>query len=540
MISEAFLQHLGIILVGATMMLLLARMIRLPAIVAYLLAGIVIGPLTGWVVVTDATGLITETGIVLLLFLVGLELTFEKIREVGKVALIVGAAQVALCVVGGAAVSFLLGMRGGSLWIFGFALAFSSTVVAVKMLVSRGESHTVFGKIAVGVLLVQDVVVVLLLTVIAALGEDSGGGSAALAGKIAMALGGMIFLLVAVLAVARFLLVRPFAWASRSPETLFILSLCWCFVVVMATHWLHLSHEIGAFIAGVSLAQLPYNHDLQRRVQPLINFFVAVFFVTLGVGLHFQAEAVFWLKAILLSIFVLVGKLIIITAIVRRLRYDRRTAFFSALMLSQISEFSFILAGVASRAGLLESSASSLLGVIGLITIAVSAMAMIHKETLFRRFIQKASDDTSEVEEQSASRLKDHVVVVGANTLGRELTNRLCARGETVVTIDIDPGKLAGLPCTTLLGDASMLPVLEEAGYRNAKLLVSTLHIAPVNDLLAYRCKLAGTMSSVHAFDLKGVDNLLEMDVSYLIVPKVDGIKRQNHLLEEMEILSKA
>lgn len=550
MVNPALLEHLGLIIISAAVFLCLTRRLGVPAIVVYLFAGLIIGPWTGLLNETPDTDLITEAGIVLLLFLVGLELTFERIRGVGKVAVIAGSSQMAITVLGGAGICFLLGFRGSAVWILGFAVAFSSTVVAVKMLVSHGQSHALFGQIAIGILLVQDIVVVLLLTVIGALGNDiDGGGSKELISGMALALGGMLGLLIVVLVVAKYVLPKPLAWAARSPETLFIFSLCWCFLVVLATHALHLSHEIGAFIAGVSLAQLPYNHDLQRRVQPLMNFFVAVFFVTLGIGMQFQAEIGFWFQALLLSFFVLAGKVIIITTIIVKMRYRLKTAFFAGVTLSQISEFSFILAAVAWRAGLLDEAASSLLGVVGLITITTSSVAMANKERLFRaaenagwfRLLGPTSPEDPSISGQSELKPppRDHTVIVGMNTLGRELVRRLTARGEMVIAVDTDPEKLAGLPCETLLGDASMLPVLEEAGFEQARLLISTLHIAPANELLAYRCREANTPCSIHAFDLNGLNNLLDMDVAYLIVPKVDGIKRQNAVLKEMGFLAK-
>lgn len=553
MVNQAFLQHLGIMVLGAAAAICIGRRLGLPTIVAYLIAGLLIGPVLGIIDrTTHATDLITETGIVLLLFLVGLELTFDKIREVGKVALIAGSAQVLLTALGGVAVSWLLGFRGSSVTIMGFALAFSSTVVVVKMLVSRSESHTVFGQIAVGVLLVQDVVVVLLLTVLGAIGAQAGTLDAmTLAHSVGIAIGGMMALLAVVLVTARFVLPRPMAWAARSPETLFMMSLCWCFIIVMATHVLHLSHEIGAFIAGVSLAQLPYAHDLQRRVQPLINFFVAIFFVTLGFAIRFQWDLAFWVQAMALSVFVLLGKFLLILIIVNRLRFSRKTAFYAALMLSQISEFSFILAGAASRAGLFETSAGSLLGVVGLITISLSSVAMARKEAfylfferhrLFDRLLGPSLEKVNAASSADDSTLhpaqSGHTIIVGMNTLGRELARRLVQRGETVIGIDNDPGKLEGLPCQTLLGDASMLPVLQEAHLADARLLVSTLHIPPLNDVLAYRCRVENVSCSIHAHDLGALSNLLEMKVEYIMVPKVDGLKRQSALLDELDILS--
>ena len=151
-------------------------------------------------------------------------------------------------------------------------------VVVVKLLEEKGELESLYGRIGVGVLLVQDLVVIMLLTFLAGM---SGAGEAMDAGTIGLGLlkafGGMAVLLVVALVASKYILPKPFKWAARSPEVLLVWALSWCFLMVFGAHAFHLSLEIGAFLAGMSLAQLPYNEDLRRRVHPLMNFFVAVF-----------------------------------------------------------------------------------------------------------------------------------------------------------------------------------------------------------------------------------------------------------------------
>ncbi len=543
MLDEAFLFSLGLIVSAAAVISLFASRIGVPSIVSYLIAGILLGPVTHLVEDANTIKIISETGIVLLLFLVGLELTFEKIRNMGKLAVGLGSSQVLVTVIAGYGVCRLLGYEGSEAWIVAAALMLSSTVVVVKTLVERKETESIPGRAAVGVLLIQDLVVIILLTLISALGSQQEDVS--LAGSIAKALGGMVLLLVVVLGLSR-VLTKPFdRWATRYPEMQFIWSLSWCFLVVMATHWLHLSHEIGAFVAGVSLAQMPHSHDLQRRVQPLMNFFVAVFFVSLGIAIKGSWESTFIIHVVVLSLFVLFGKFLIIFALASLLKFRSKHAFTTALLMTQISEFSFIFATLAAVRGFLDWGVASLLGVVGLVTILISALAMANRAALYRLwcrtpFYRKSHEDpVEELPTPEGGRLRHHVIIVGANTLGSELARRLHARGEPVIVIDIDATKLRALPCPTLTGDAATRVVLEEAGFEHARVLVSTLHIEATNDLLAYRCKAAGIPSSIHAVDMNYVNNLLEMDVRYLMVPKVDGIKQQNEKLKEMGFLGK-
>jgi Kef-type K+ transport system membrane component KefB len=547
MTDPHYLQSLGTILVSAAILVMVGRLIRMPAIVVYLLTGILIGPVFGWVQMDPSLTLISEAGIALLLFLVGLELSFAKIRDVGKVAIAAGLGQVIFTAAGGYALCWLLGFPPMEALFLATALTFSSTVVVVKLLDEKGELNSLYGRIAVGIFLVQDLVVILILTFLAGIkgGEEMDTQNIIIG--LAKAFGGMALLLILALLASRYLLPRPFRWAARSPEMLFVWALSWCFLLVLAAHAFGLSLEVGAFLAGLSLAQLPYNDDLRRRVHPLMNLFIAVFFVSLGVRMDASGAAQNIWPTVILSLFVLIGNPLIFILIITRMGYSKRTSFFTSVTVAQISEFSFIFAGMGLSRGLIGADILSITALVGITTIAISSYMILYSQPLFAfcekigllnaRFLGSTSTDDEPQSATHHENLSGHIIVVGMNTLGITLATRLHQLGETVLAIDTDPTKLEKLPCKSLLGSAEYLSVLQEANLESAKLLVSALRIEDANDLLAYRCQSAGIRCAINVVDLSVIDNLMDLDASYLMIPKVDGVKAQSRLLKEMEVI---
>ncbi|MEI6071494.1 MAG: cation:proton antiporter [Verrucomicrobiae bacterium] len=533
--------NLGWMILGAALFGVLARMVRLPSIVGYLVAGLLLGPATGAIVLTPAINEISDMGIVLLLFLVGLELTIARIRDVGKVAVAGGLAQIALTGAGGYALCHVLGFGALESLFLAFALTISSTVVVVKVLTDKGELDSLHGRIAVGIFLIQDLVVLVALTLLSGFSPRQGLDIAGVAANLLKALGGMAVLLGGVLAASRHALPRPFAWASGSQATLFIWSLGWCFLVVAAARFGNLSVELGAFFAGLSLAQLPYTHDLQHRIKPLMSLFVAVFFVSLGVRMAPGEIGSVIGTALVLSAFVLAGKAVIFLTIISRFGYGERTGFQASVAIAQISEFSFILVGAAAASGLVGGRVVTVTALVGIITIAVSSYMILYSGPLYRlchrlgilRIFQAPQNEDGGPE----MALPGQVIVIGMNTLGRRIAETLHRRGEIVLAIDTDPRKLRGLPCRTLHGNIEYRAVLEEQGFAHAKLVVSALQIEDTNDLLAYRCKEAGVPCCIHAVDLSVMENLLAHDVAYFMLPKVDAVKYQSALLRERGLL---
>ena len=530
--EEGLVEHLGWIVIAGLVVVLLAERIKVPSIVAYIVAGLLLGPALGIIEVTHAIDLIAEFGIALLLFLVGLELSLDKIKDVGKVAVLAGLGQVVFTAAGGLGLSLLLGFEMMEAVFLAVALTFSSTVVVVKLLDQKGDLDSLYGRIAVGIFLVQDMVVIAALTILAGLAaSDEDPEPVTMAIDIGVAFVGTAGLLVVALVAARWLLPKPFEWAARRPDTLFIWSLCWCFLFVFSSEAMELSLEIGAFLAGLSLAQLPYNYDLRRRVHPLMNFFIAVFFVTLGLQMELEAALNYMGPSLALALFVLIGNPLIFMIIITRSGYDEETSFSTSVTVAQISEFSFIFATMGLTAGLIGEDILSIVALVGLVTIAVSSYMILYTEPLYK-WVKKVGllkvfgaegRDKPEVEPGRTN----HVIIVGMNALGRSLVHRLCERGEQVVAIDTDTSKLAGLPCETLLGNAMYKSVIDAAHLKNAKLLISTLHIDDTNRLLAYRGRQAGVPTAIHAFDESIVDDLKRLDVERLIEPRKDGVKRE-------------
>jgi len=542
-LDESFIRSLGLIVVFGTTGALLVRLIKLPMLVGFLLAGLFLGPISGLVEVSESLHLITEAGIILLLFLVGLELHIDKIKTVGIRALFVGLGQVLLTVIATFALCGLLGIQGKEALFLAIAITLSSTVVVVKMLADSGETQTTFGKTALAVLLIQDLVVVILLTLLSAFSEGGELTASAIAMKTGKAFASIGIVFVMVVACSRWVLPKAMGWASRSPNTLFIWSLCWCFIVVLVSHFFHLSHEIGAFLAGVSLAQLPVSHDLHRRVNPLMNLFLAVFFVTLGIDMNLADVGKIWGPALVLSLFVLLAKPLIVALLMGRLKFPQRTSFLTGVTLGQISEFSFILMALAVAGGFVTPETKGLTTFVGLITLSTSSCLITFKKPLLEAFSSKGilgwfGPDTKDAADQESEGLSGHIIIVGMNTLGHLIVHRLHEKKLKLLAVDTDPNKLKGLPpCSIFHGDISSSAAMEETCFSKASLVISTLHIEDTNALLAYYCRCHEIPCSIHAIDLSMVDDLLEMDPTYLMLPKVDGIKLQTRKLQEMGIL---
>lgn len=536
------LLNLGFIVITAAGFAFLGKLIKMPSIVGYILAGMVLGPALGLVELDHSLELISELGIALLLFLVGIELSLQKIKDLGSVAMMLGSLQVLFTALGGFLVAMLMGFEVIEAVFLGATVTFSSTVVVIKLLDQKGATNRLYGRIAIGLFLAQDIVVIIGLTILSGLGGGESIELIQLAKNLGFAFGGMAILLFVSLAASKYLLPKPFSWASRSPDTVFIWALCWCFLVVLLAHQFHLSVEIGAFLAGIAIAQLPIHEDLHRRLHPLMTFFVAVFLVTLGIKMEFGELAAIWPAALGLSLFVLLIKPLIIFSILARMKFSEYTAFQTAISAGQVSEFAFILLALGAATGLIGGTVVALGGLVGMTTIAVSSYFIIYSEGLYKavkrtgllkllRAKQEADSEVSEV-------LEDHIIVVGMNALGRAIVKGLIARGERVLAIDTDPHKLLGLDgANILIGNVEYQSVVEEIGLREAKLVVSALQIEDTNHLLAYRCRSTGVRCAIHAFDISVVEDLLDLDTAYLLMPAIDGIVTQRDLMTKEGVI---
>lgn len=548
------LQTIGTMIVFAGLGTALARKAKIPNIVVYLLVGVVLSLLeTTFLGARElesarrSVDLISHAGISLLLFLVGMELSFSKIKAIGKVAVYAGLGQIVFTLLFGALLALGVGFELVPSLVIGTALTFSSTVLVVKLLGDKRDLNSLYGRISVGIFLVQDIVVIVILTVLTGLsvGEPLAGGKFKAEVSLFLGVGkaflGTVALMSFSFIATKFALKRLFKWAGSS-EVLFVSSLAWCFAVVGLADVFKLSSEIGAFVAGVSLAQLSLGGTLQQRIKPLTNFFVAVFFISLGMSLN-PASALSHLgSSLLFSAFVLVGNPLIFMWIILKFGHDKRTSFKAGLAVAQISEFSFIFAAMAAQKGFVGEETLSIVSLVGLVTIVGSAYMIIYNERIYRyferkgflRFFRSSERKVLESSRDCAGR-RNHVVVIGMNSLGREISWRLAALGQEVLAVDKNPDTLADMPVEALVRNAEYESIAEEAEFESAKLVVIALRLEDVNNTVIFHCQKRGVPVAAHGFDKTVIDGLKRLRADYVIDSKSSWVKKLVWELEKLE-----
>ena len=467
MIEGSFVS-VALILALAVVAGALAKLLRQPIIVSYIIVGILAGP-TAFNLVegADEIRLFAKFGIAILLFLVGLKLDFHMIRTTGKVAAIAGLAQVLFTAVVGFGIALLFGLDVTTAAYVAVALTFSSTIIIIKLLGDKRQLDRLYGRIAVGILIIQDILVVVAMVVIVTIGTP---GASPLEDLTQTLVFSVVFLgLVAV--VSKFVLQRALDWVAKSPELTLLFGVAWAIVLAAASSLIGLSMEIGAFVAGVALASTAYRESLGARMVSLRDVMLLFFFIELGASLTFADALGQLLPAIVLSIFVLVGKPLIIFAIMGWMGYRSATSFRTGVALAQISEFSLILVALGYSLGQIDSSVLSLITLVGVITITVSSYLILYSEQLlakahgFMEIFERKSNDS--VDEERESHNFD-AIVIGAGRFGSEVISGLCAKGSSVLAVEMDPearARAKELGAETLFGDVSdpefakMLPI---------------------------------------------------------------------------------
>ncbi|MET4257437.1 Kef-type K+ transport system membrane component KefB [Bradyrhizobium sp. S3.12.5] len=324
----------------AWMLGLLAHFSRQPLILAYLIAGFCIGPFgAGWVKSQESISVISELGLIFMLFMIGLEIDLKKIVRAGKVILFAAGGQL----LGGCLLGILffagigLSLGGGhfdALYLC-IACALSSTVIIVKVLYEKRELDTLPGRITLGVLVLQDIFAILFLAVQPSLANLQ-------VGVILLSIGRVAVLVAAALLVSRYVLPRLFHQIARRPELILLGALAWCFLVAETAEQLSLSREMGALIAGVSLSTFPYALDVTAKVTTLRDFFITLFFVALGMTIPVPGLSVIGL-ALMIAAFTVVSRLVTTFTPLYLLKQGLRASLLPAINLAQISEFSLVV-----------------------------------------------------------------------------------------------------------------------------------------------------------------------------------------------------
>ncbi|MDE1970447.1 MAG: cation:proton antiporter [Patescibacteria group bacterium] len=456
---------------------LVARALRVPTLIAYLATGVVVGALhlSGTTISQDTFSVFSDLGVMFLLFLIGLEINYASLRFVGKPAFVIGVTQVVVTSLVGVAIAYGLGFSWMAAGYIGIALSFSSTVVVMKLLSDKRDVESLYGKLSVGMLLVQDVIALFVLTVLTGIGGDT--TPSLLMGLFAV--GKAIVVLGVVFWMGRTIFPFLVDAVGDSPELLFLVSIAWLFVFVAFVSWMGFSIEIAGFLAGLALANSFMVSQIATRIRPLRDFFIIVFFVTLGASLAVTELHAMFIPLITLTLFVLIGDPLIVLIIMGIMGYSKRTSFFTSVTSGQISEFSFILAAVGLRLHQIPPSITALITAIGIITFIVSAYGITESDVLFARlrtflsFFERAHHKKDKTVHPAFSK---PFVLLGYHRTGVSIARHFPKHD--LLIIDFDPEvfqelKREGYAC--IFGDIGDGEVFEKVRLEEARIIISTI-----------------------------------------------------------------
>ena len=532
--------ELSLLVVLVTFVSVVMRLLRQPLILGYMITGLIVGTVVP-IVSNDALqisphgfDIFSSLGIVLLLFIIGLDLRVSVLKRLGPVVFAIALST--LLVLGGLGqvTALLLGFTFIEGFILGLALFFSSTIIIVKMLSDKKEHSRLHGQIAIGVILLDDIVATLALLFVAA--AKNGGLQASEVGllllKGALLVGTLSFMAVKVLPK----LSHQFA---KNQELLFLFTISWGLGIATLFQWAGFSIEVGALFAGISLASLPYTKQMESRLKPLRDFFVVIFFVTLGAELHLDNIVSGLVPALILSALVVILKPVLVMLVMRLFRYTKRASFKAGINLSQISEFSIILAVVAAGTGMIDEKLTAIVTVIALLTITMSTYLMQYDNNLFA-WLERRLPWLREPENRREKNINDtyELVLFGYRRGGHEFVKTFRKMQKKFTVVDYDPAMietLERLEVPYMYGDATDAEFLHDIGLKHAKLIVSTItHFSTNEELVEHAHKVNPKAVIVcYADDSNDAEKLYQMGVSYVMLPHYIGSERINHFIRK-------
>lgn len=525
----------------AWMLGLLAHFSRQPLILAYLIAGFCIGPFgAGWVKSQESISVISELGLIFMLFMIGLEIDLKKIVRAGKVILFAAGGQL----LGGCLLGVLF-FAGAGLSLGGghfdavylcVACALSSTVIIVKVLYEKRELDTLPGRITLGVLVLQDIFAILFLAVQPSLADLQ-------ASVILLSIGRVAVLVAAALLVSRYVLPRLFHQIARRPELILLGALAWCFLVAETAERLSLSREMGALIAGVSLSTFPYALDVTAKVTTLRDFFITLFFVALGMTIPVPGLSVIGL-ALIIAAFTVVSRLVTTFTPLYLMKQGLRASLLPALNLAQISEFSLVViqTGVADHHIAAETANAASFAFVVLAVLSTFVMTRSDEITrwaigpLKRIGLRDLDHGNGHAEEDHGGGHGEarRIVILGffraASALLAEIERQAPVLLEQITVVDFNPNvyqTLLSRGLHVIYGDISSADTLLHAGVGKSEMIIlsvpdSLLKGASNEKLVRHVRALNPTALIVATADLLAdVGELYEAGASYVTVTRL-------------------
>ncbi|MGB1539563.1 MAG: cation:proton antiporter [Rickettsiales bacterium] len=462
----------------------LGMFLRQPLVVSFIMVGILVGPsFLNIAQSSEFIELLAHLGISLLLFIVGLKLDLQLIRTTGAVAALTGLGQVVFTSVIGFAICMWMGYSIMESTYISVGLTFSSTIIIVKLLSDKGEADSLHGRVALGLLIVQDLVVVLVMIGLSAFGGQ--GESPDIISSIGFMLLKGFLLLGGVAVFMRYIVDKLLLKLAHSQELMVLFAASLAVVFSAFCDWMGFSKELGAFLAGISLASTQYREMISSRLKGLRDFMLLFFFIGLGSHIELSTlESQLW-PAILLSLFVLIGNPIIMMAIMLRMGYRVRTSFVAGVAIAQISEFSLILLALGLQLGHISNDIMGLVTLVGLITIALSTYLIMYSSEIYNLldpWLSKLEKDYASQEPGSQMLNNAHgeydAILFGLGRYGSNIARGLRQNGVSVLGVDFDPSLVRqwqrqGHPAT--YGDANDTHFPETLPLDQARWVISAL-----------------------------------------------------------------
>ncbi len=474
---DTFLE-ISIIIVIATLIAGVTKLFKQPLIISYIITGVIVGPAFLNIINSkDVLGTFAHIGIALLLFTVGLSLNPKIIKEVGLVSLVTGLGQVVFTSVIGFFIAIFLGFSTITAIYIAVALTFSSTIIITKLLSDKGDMGSLYGKISIGFLLIQDIVVIFILMVASSISDDFSITSLA----VSVLLKGVgLFVLIFIL--SAFFLPRLIKSVAKSQEFLLLFAVAWCLALAGLTYYLGFSIEIGALLAGVTLAISPYRFEISSKMKPLRDFFLVLFFIVLGSQIALENISQFMVPIIIFSIFILIGNPLIVMIIMGLLGYTKRNSFLAGLTVAQISEFSLIFVAMGVSLGHVTKDVLAFVTAIGIITIAGSTYLILYADKIYNvlsRYLNIFERKGKKVDQYQKNENNTYdIMLFGYDRIGYDVLRTFESLNETYLVIDYNPETIQrlsrqGIDCR--YGDVGDYELLDDLDLTDVKLVVSTI-----------------------------------------------------------------
>lgn len=534
--------QIGIVTIASAGLAIAARALRQPMILAYILAGILLGA-GGYNLIPDSVNTqdIATVGIIFLLFLIGLELDVSQVKRVGRVVLLAGGIQMTVVAVTAGLLTLGLGYPLSTALFLGLAAAFSSTAVVMKRLIDRRELASLHARLSIGILLLQDVVAILALMLV----SGAGHGPLDLGVFAWFLLKGAAFFLLTWL-FTKYLLGRIFFFIAKSTELLFLTSVAWAFLFAMISESLGFSKEIGAFVAGLSLATLPYNLEIIGRVKPLKDFFLVIFFVVIGLEVSWTVIGHNLPLIVGLVLLVLLVKTLVTSLVIIRGGYPKRPAYLTGAGLGQMSEFSLLVVLLGASLGQVDHIVVPITAALLAVTIIVNTYWVGLNGRVYAVLARPLAWLGGPVRRELRYRpsiLNDHILVFGANRTGHAILKSLRKTDHDVVVIDHNPEVIRRLQrqgIASVYGDIDDHELLAEVGLDRAQILVSTVPNTSANLYLIKHVRTKNPRALVVVTSEQVEDALAMYDAGadYVVVPHLLGGEQTAQILEGIAVHS--